>query len=210
MPPRAYRLGKRAASREETRLRLVEATLALHREKGIAATSLRDIAIRADVGIGTAYDHFPTYEDALRACGERSLVLTRPPTPEVFAGIPSAQGRLQVLIRAIFGYYERYSWWERGRCDADKFPLLAEGVRRRQHHLDELIREALRPDYDDEQLDRTVTALTDFAVFRSLTSGGMSTEAAAGQVAEVIVTWLKGRRTEKEVRRKARRDKHSA
>ena len=32
-----------------------------------------------------------------------------------------------------------------------------------------------------------------FAVYRSLASGGASTEAAAAQVAEVLVTWL-GRR----------------
>ena len=204
MAPRAYRLGKRAATSDETRRRLVEATLALHREKGIAATSLKDIAIRADVGIGTAYHHFPTYEDALRACAERSMVLTQPPTADVFAGLHSAQDRIQVLVRAIFGYYERYWWWERGRCDADKFPLLAEGVQRRQHHLDELIREALRPDHDNEQLARTVIGLTDFAVFRSLTSGGMATEAAAEQVAEVIVTWLNHMTTQKEVRRGSR------
>ena len=47
MSPRRYTLGRRALTAEETRRRIVEATYQLHDEKGIAATSLRDIARRA-------------------------------------------------------------------------------------------------------------------------------------------------------------------
>lgn len=46
--------------------------MALHRDRGIAATTMKDIAERADVGIGTVYHHFPSYEDAIRACGART------------------------------------------------------------------------------------------------------------------------------------------
>ena len=40
---------------EETRRRIVEATLALHTEKGMFDTSWRDIARRADVSAATVY-----------------------------------------------------------------------------------------------------------------------------------------------------------
>jgi len=65
--PRKYHQEKRSATAEETRQRIVDATVALHAEKGIVATSVKDIAARADVGVGTVYHHFPTYDDVVRA-----------------------------------------------------------------------------------------------------------------------------------------------
>jgi len=61
MTPRSYQMGKRAESAAQTRQRIVQATMALHRDRGIAATTMKDIAARADVGIGTLYHHFPRY-----------------------------------------------------------------------------------------------------------------------------------------------------
>src|SRR4051812_37247766 len=79
---RTYNLGRRAETAAETRQRLVEATAALHAERGISATSLPDIAERAPVSVGTAYHHFPTYLDALRAFAAGApLSGAPPPTP---------------------------------------------------------------------------------------------------------------------------------
>ncbi len=50
---RPYRLGRRAETSDETRQRLVEATFLLHGERGIAGTSMKDIAERAGVSVGT-------------------------------------------------------------------------------------------------------------------------------------------------------------
>ncbi len=58
---RAYRQERRRYTAADTRRRLVEATVALHNEQGIAATSRKQIAERAGVSIGAAYHHFPTY-----------------------------------------------------------------------------------------------------------------------------------------------------
>ena len=69
MSPRRYAMETRAKTAEDTRRRIVEATYALHAERGIADTTMKDIAERADVGLGTVYHHFPTYDDAVRACG---------------------------------------------------------------------------------------------------------------------------------------------
>ncbi len=64
--PRRYRVQKRADSAAATRQRLVEAIYALHMEQGIVDTTMKQIAARAGVGIGTVYNHFPTYPDAVR------------------------------------------------------------------------------------------------------------------------------------------------
>jgi AcrR family transcriptional regulator len=188
--PRKYQQEQRATSAQETRDRIVEATMALHTEKGIAATSMKDIAARANVGIGTVYHHFPTYEDVVRACGARAYVITRPPTPEIFAGIGPLDQRVAHLVQELFAYYERYPQFERARCDRDKLPILAEAVAQREKWLAAVVQEALRPIENKEALVRTTIALTDFAVYRSLTASGLSTQAAAEQVTEVLLAWL--------------------
>jgi len=197
---RPYRLGKRADAAEATRRRIVEATMALHAEHGIVATSVKDIAARADVSVGTVYHHFPTYDDIVRACGASLQAIARPPTPDLFLGIRPCDERVRCLVREVFAYYERYPSYERGRCDRDKLPVLAEGVARRERALEAVVREALRPLGDDEGTVATVIALTDFAVYRSLTTGGMSTEAAADRVTTVLLAWLGPTDARKEVR----------
>jgi len=56
---REYKLKRRAESQDETRQRIVEATIALHQTVGPAATTISDIAERAGVGRVTVYRHFP-------------------------------------------------------------------------------------------------------------------------------------------------------
>jgi AcrR family transcriptional regulator len=190
LSPRKYHQEQRATSAEATRQRIVEAAAALHGEQGIAATSMKDIAARANVGIGTVYHHFPTYEDVVRACGARAYVITRPPTPEIFAGIGPLDRRVAHLVQELFAYYERYPQFERGRCDRDKLPVLAEAMARRERRIEAVVQEALRPIGSNEAALRTTIALTDFAVYRSLTTSGLSTRAAADQVTEVLLAWL--------------------
>ena len=57
---RKYQMKKRAEARDETRERIVRATMALHDEQGVATTSFADIAERAGVGPATVLRHFPT------------------------------------------------------------------------------------------------------------------------------------------------------
>ena len=56
---RRYTQRKRAADREETRLRIVEAAMALHEEIGPRDTTISAIAQRAGVQRLTVYRHFP-------------------------------------------------------------------------------------------------------------------------------------------------------
>lgn len=174
--------------------------MALHAEHGIVATSVKDIAARADVGVGTVYHHFPTYDDIVRACGAGMQAIARPPPPDLFADIQPLDERVRRLVQEVFAYYERYPSYERGRCDRDKLPAIAEGVARRERALEAVVREALRPLGDAEGAVATVIALTDFAVYRSLMTGGASTEAAADRVAAVLLAWLRPTDAGEEVR----------
>jgi len=199
MTPRSYQMGKRAESAAQTRQRIVQATMALHRDRGIAATTMKDIAARADVGIGTLYHHFPRYEDAIRACGARTADLARLPTCEIFDGARSLPARLAVLVGELFAYYDRHPTLPLARCEQGRFPVLGEFVNRRQELIEALVTDALTPLAPTAAQVQTVIALTDFAVHRSLLDTGFSTEQAAAQITDVVVRWLpRSRRPRKE------------
>lgn len=191
MAPRTYRMGKRAESAAQTRQRIVDATVALHQDQGIAATTMKDIAEQADVGIGTVYHHFPSYEDAIRACGARTAELTRLPTPAIFDDVRSVPARVATLIGELFAYYDRHPTLPRARCDQDQFPVLAEFAAGRQRQIEALVAEALSPIAPCDQDVHTVVALTDFAVHRSLVDSGFTTQRAAEQITDVVLRWLR-------------------
>ena len=102
MKQRTYQLGRRAESAEETRRRLVQVTFELHSEQGIAATSMKQIADRAGVGVGTVYHHFATLDDTVMACGQMVMATYPPPTEATFSGVPGMRERLARLARALF------------------------------------------------------------------------------------------------------------
>jgi AcrR family transcriptional regulator len=78
---RKYELKQRAEQVEETRQRIVEATSALHLERGPAATSIAEIARRAGVQRRTVYNHFPDDSTLFEACSAHWGALHPPPDP---------------------------------------------------------------------------------------------------------------------------------
>ena len=50
--PSKYALGKRAVQQADTRRRIIDAALALYQEQGVSATTMLDVARRADVAPG--------------------------------------------------------------------------------------------------------------------------------------------------------------
>lgn len=183
--PRKYEQRQRATTALDTRRRIVDATVALHAERGILATSYRDVAERAAVGIGTVYHHFPNLEDLVSACGGHLWETTRPPVPAVIAAPDSRHARLELLVSEVFAWYERYPSWRRGLADADKLEVLARGVARRELHLRLLVETALG-DGADRQLIDAVRAVIDFEVFGHLVAGGRTTAEAAAVITGVL------------------------
>jgi len=132
MSPRQYRMDRRAQTAEHTRRCIVEATFALHAEKGIAATTFRDISARADVGIGTVYHHFPTYDDAIIACGNYTMMLARPPRSDLFQGMTGVLKRIPVLVRELFAFYSRVPAFGRVRSERHQFEAAEIGLRQQR------------------------------------------------------------------------------
>jgi AcrR family transcriptional regulator len=108
---RRYRMLKRAKARERTRERIVQATMQLHDEKGVAQTTFSEIAKRAGVGPATVSRHFPTLGELVRACGRHVWEEMRPPSPEttpaVFVGAQTQRERLVRLVEELDAFYTR-------------------------------------------------------------------------------------------------------
>jgi AcrR family transcriptional regulator len=191
---RTYNLGRRAETAAETRQRLVEATAALHAERAISATSLRDIAERAGVSVGTAYHHFPTYLDAVRACGAHVMAASPLPAEDIFDGVDGLDERVQLFVRELGAWYGRNVWLEHVRAERSMYPPVEEGLSHLERGIEQLARAAAGCTADEA---RTVAALADAAVYSSLRRAGVPAGRVPGRIAEVIVTWLRTRSTQR-------------
>ncbi len=187
MAPRKYRMDNRQEAVEETRRRIVDATVALHGEQGIVGTSWEDIAKKADVALATVYRHFPSLNELVPACGQQVAGIMKPPTletaRELFGTASSRVDRIKLLVRELFEFYDR------GRIfldvafkEAPQVPPLAEFVTAWEADRAEIVKEALRPEGADDVTTRTVVALTDFRVWRSF----VDQEVPIGEAVEVL------------------------
>lgn len=64
---------RRERKKDETRERITRAAVSLFREKGFAATTVDEIATRADVAKGTFFNYFPRKEAVLAGFAAESL-----------------------------------------------------------------------------------------------------------------------------------------
>lgn len=187
---RAYNLGRRAETAAETRQRLVEATASLHHERGVAGTSLKDVAERAGVSVGTAYHHFPAYVDAVRACAAHHAQIAPLPPESIFDGIKSVNVRVEVLLRELGGWYEQQEWLERIRAERTAYAPIEESMAYVERAIERLARVAARCTADEA---RTIAALIDVAVYNALRRAGMSSARAHSRMAEAVIAWLRSR-----------------
>jgi AcrR family transcriptional regulator len=102
---RKYELKKRAEQLAQTRLRITEATVELHRTLGPAATQISEIARRAGVQRLTVYNHFPDELSLFRACSAHWRALHPNPDPAAWAAIEDPGKRLRTALHALYGWY---------------------------------------------------------------------------------------------------------
>ncbi len=194
MTPRKYSMAKRGAAVEETRRRIVEATLALHSEKGMFDTSWRDIAERADVSVATVYKHFPSLDELVPACGALIMAITDPPSledaPRILGDARSLEERLGRLISEMFDFYERGEPYMEVGAKERQLPAVREWEAGMRATREGLVREALRPVQPDERTVRAVSALLDFPVFKSFRRHGVTKVEAEEIVNDTLLCWI--------------------
>lgn len=104
--PRPYQLKQRAKRQDQTRQRIVEAAIDLHQAKGLAGTTMNDIAERAKVGRVTVYRHFPDEAALVGACSGLYFERHPLPDPEPWRAIHDPTERLYQGLRETYRYHE--------------------------------------------------------------------------------------------------------
>lgn len=189
--PRRYSMETRSAAVEETRRRIVDASVELHNEHGVSATSMQDIADRAGVALATVYRHFPSLDDLVPACGGRNLELNPPPTAAVFESIDSGEDRVRAVVEALHAHYERGTRpYEIGFAEAVTLPAMARLMDELTAHIEALVTAAVDPFSPDRRGRALAVGLCDFRTWRSLTQAGLSSTEAAASITRLIVAAL--------------------
>src|SRR5918999_1407529 len=104
---RTYEPKERAKRQDETRQRIVDATVALHEEVGPARTTVAEIARRADVSRLTVYNNFPDEYELFAACQRHFLADNPPPDPSSALAIADPAERLDAVLHRLYRWYRR-------------------------------------------------------------------------------------------------------
>jgi len=185
---RKYELKRRAERQEQTRLRIVEAAIELHRTKGPARTTLSDIARVAGVERHTLYRHFPDERAIGLACSALHVGRNPPPDAAQLLSIEDLNERRRA------GLTELYTWFEANQDmlgavlrDAEVDPLAGEMFALRAGEAMGKIGVVLAEGLEPGGRGRAVLELAlDFYTWRRLARSGLSVEDAAGTMAGLM------------------------
>ena len=177
--PRRYRSPKRAQAVEETKRKILLATMQLHGEQGILATSWEDIARRAGVALATVYRHFPTVNELVPACGALAEDFIRPPKPELaetlFAGVEELSERVGRVVTELCAFYERGAVaLATARREGHLVQPLGDWAADLDRTRELLVRTALQSTARSAAGARVALALTAFPVWQALTEAGVA------------------------------------
>jgi len=188
--PRQYRLGKRGDAMAATRARIVAATLAIYRDRGIDAATVPAVAKAADVAPATVRNHFPGESALADAAAEAILEQLAMPDARIFAGIDGPLARVERLVHDVVAFYERGTgWWQvrerdRARGDAWAGPEAAYRA-----DMGELVGAALGPLAADAVATAVVSTVIEPLYFSLRASGSTPEEAMDVQLA-IVLPWL--------------------
>jgi len=183
---RKYELKQRAEQVEETRQRIVEATVDLHLARGPAATSVAEIARRAGVQRRTVYNHFPDDASLFTACSAHWRA--RHPAPD-----PAGWADLRQGLRELYAWYrETEPMTAHVLRDAELLPSLRRVIEPHLGTYADAVRSALgKGQGRSRRVDAAVRLVTSFHAWRALAPLG--DEEAVELAAEVVELARRGR-----------------
>jgi AcrR family transcriptional regulator len=189
---RKYELKARAESQRETRDRIARAASELHEEKGVAHTTVAEIARRAGVTRLTVYNHFADLSELLPACSAHYATLHPPPDLGSALALGEPGERVRATLALLYGWYrETEPMFGKLFSDRASVPELdrymGQNIDRTQAELADALAAAFTaPGRRTEQLDALIRLSLDFWTWRRLSGEGLDDEAAAGLMAAAV------------------------
>jgi AcrR family transcriptional regulator len=187
---RPYRLRERARSQQETRQRIVEATMHLHEEIGPKSTTISAIAERSGVQRLTVYRHFADEAAVFQACTSHWLSLNPPPDPGDWAHVGDPKARFCAAVAAFYGYFSRTRrMWTMSFQDVAQVPALQGPMREFAAFMDGVCSDliaAFGDVADTGHLSATVRHVLRFQTWSSLQDQGLDEPAKL----ELVSRWL--------------------
>jgi AcrR family transcriptional regulator len=194
MAPRTYSQQRRAETAATTRGRIRDAAVELYRERGVAGTTLRAVAERADVSRGTILNHFQSADGLLESILEEAAAETALPDVRDVEGAANEADRIHRFVDATLRFFDRSAaWWPVFAADMGHPAVRA----REQAYLDVMGRLHVAA-FTDLAADRIVAAavraFVNYAPFNDLRAGGLSLDEVIDLVAEVLTGIVTRRR----------------
>ncbi len=191
---RKYELKARAESQRETRDRIARAAAELHEEKGVAQTTVAEIARRAGVTRLTVYNHFADLSELLPACAAHYEGLH--PLPDLGQALALTHPGDRVrgaLVRLYAWYRETEPMYGKLFSDRASVPeldrFLEKNIDRMQAELADDLAAGFGLRGRRAQRRRALIRLAlDFWTWRRLSREGPDDEAAADLMAAAIAT----------------------
>jgi AcrR family transcriptional regulator len=181
---RSYQMKARADRRDETRQRIVDAAIELHQTIGPRATSVSDVARRANVGRVTVYRHFPDELTLARACSGHYFAQHPAPDPERWQAIPDASERLRVALTDVYAYHRATAAMiAHVLSDARDHEVVKPYHAHWRHATDVLLRPWPARGRPRRLLRAAIALALSFDTWRSLTDDGGLTDEQAIEVA---------------------------
>src|SRR5829696_2258801 len=192
MAPRSYTMQRRSQHVAQTRERILAAALELFSKQGAQATTMNEVARRADVSPTTVSNHFATQDSLIEAVIARVAADVQVPDNTIFAGTWSLTGRLRVLTSSLYAFFERtMSWYELLGAELVEVPALARAEAAFWDSIRQLYAQALAGN-DDDLLAKMTAGLLHPATFGALKAAGMSVDEAATVVGEMLAHRARG------------------
>jgi AcrR family transcriptional regulator len=185
---RKYELKRRAERQEETRRRIVDAAIDLHRTKGPGRTTISDIARRAGVQRHTFYRHFPDERSLGLACSGLHMERNPPPDADTWLTIPDPCERRRHGLDELYAWYaENEEMFASVLRDAELYPLVGELFVLRAGEAMARVRAVIAEGLsDDRRVQAAVDLALDFHAWRRLARSGLSPGEAAETMAEAL------------------------
>lgn len=193
MKNRKYTKTRRAEQQDETRERIVKATVKLHEALGPANTSIKAIAEEAGVQRLTVYRHFPDDASLFLACTSHYLGLHPPPQQAKWADIEPPGMRSYAALLAFYQYYRQTEgMWRAAYRDVGQVAAMQVPMGQFEAYLDmvadDLVQAWHTTQATRKRLKATLRHALRFTTWQSLENGGLKDK----QIAELVQVWLAG------------------